>query len=195
MTTPFTVGLVTMRSGLEPARNLDAAVKLIEEAKAGGADYVQTPEMTNIVANKRELMLAATVPEEDDKSLAAFRTLARKLGIHLHIGSLAVRISPDRAANRSFLIDPQGEIVARYDKIHMFDVDLAGGESYRESRSYRPGAISHAAPGAGRSRRVVPGEPGGLHQADRRGALAFAPARARDREHRVHVRGGAGRPP
>ena len=139
MTTTFTVGLVQMRSGLDPARNLDAAVKLIEEAKANGADYVQTPEMTNIVANKRDVMLAATAPEESDTSLAAFRTLARKLGIHLHIGSLAVKISPERAANRSFVIDPQGEIVARYDKIHMFDVDLAGGESYRESRSYRPG--------------------------------------------------------
>jgi deaminated glutathione amidase len=137
--TTFNVALVTMRSGLEPARNLETATKLIEEAKARGADYVQTPEMTNIVANKRDLMLAATVPEEDDTSLAAFRALARKLGIHLHIGSLAVRISPDRAANRSFLIDPKGEIAARYDKIHMFDVDLAGGESYRESRSYRPG--------------------------------------------------------
>ena len=137
--TTFNVGLITMRSGLEPRRNLDMAVKLIEEAKARGADYVQTPEMTNIVANRRDLMLAATVPEEDDASLAAFRTLARGLGIHLHIGSLAIKISPERAANRSFLIDPQGEILARYDKIHMFDVDLAGGESYRESRSYRPG--------------------------------------------------------
>ncbi|MEA2936881.1 MAG: deaminated glutathione amidase, partial [Alphaproteobacteria bacterium] len=94
---------------------------------------------TNIVANRRDLMLAATAPEESDPSLAAFRALAKRLGIHLHIGSLAIRISPERAANRSFLIDPQGEIVARYDKIHMFDVDLAGGESYRESRSYRPG--------------------------------------------------------
>jgi predicted amidohydrolase len=139
MTATFTVGLVQMRSGLDPARNLDAAVKLIEEAKAAGADYVQTPEMTNIVANRRDVMLAAVAPEESDASLAAFRTLARKHGIHLHIGSLAIKVSPERAANRSFLIDPQGEIVARYDKIHMFDVDLAGGESYRESRSYQPG--------------------------------------------------------
>ena len=138
----FTVGLVTMRSGLDPRRNLETAIKLIEEAKARGADYVQTPEMTNIVANRRDLMLAATVPEEDDLSLAAFRALARKHALHLHIGSLAIRISPERAANRSFLIDPQGEIIARYDKIHMFDVDLAGGESYRESRSYRPGELA-----------------------------------------------------
>jgi predicted amidohydrolase len=139
MTTSFTIGLVQLRSGLVPERNLDAAAALIKRAKADGADYVQTPEMTNIVANRRDVMLAAVVEVEKDTSLAAFRMLARELGIHLHVGSLAIRISPDRAANRSFLIDPQGEIVARYDKIHMFDVDLAGGESYRESRSYRPG--------------------------------------------------------
>jgi predicted amidohydrolase len=142
MTSTFTVGLVQMRSGLQPAANLETATRLIGEAKAAGADYVQTPEMTNIVANKRDVMLAAVAPEENDTSLATFRTLARELGIHLHVGSLAIKISPDRAANRSFLIDPQGEIVARYDKIHMFDVDLAGGESYRESRSYRPGELA-----------------------------------------------------
>jgi predicted amidohydrolase len=139
MTSSFAVGLVQMRSGLVPASNLDAATKLIREAKSAGADYVQTPEMTNIVANRRDLMLAATAPEESDSSLAAFRDLARQLGIHLHIGSLAIKVSPQRAANRSFVIDPRGEIIARYDKIHMFDVDLAGGESYRESRSYQPG--------------------------------------------------------
>ena len=125
-----------------PQANLDAAVKLIEEAKASGADYVQTPEMTNIMEIKREQLFAAIAPEESDTSLAAFRELARKLGIHLHVGSLAIKISPDKAANRSFLIDPQGEIVARYDKIHMFDVDLANGESYRESRNYRPGELA-----------------------------------------------------
>jgi len=135
----FTVGLIQMRSGLVPGANLDTATKLIREAKAAGADYVQTPEMTNIVANRRDQMLAATAPEDHDASLGAFRALARTLGIHLHIGSLAIKISPERAANRSFVIDPRGEIMARYDKIHMFDVDLAGGESYRESRSYQPG--------------------------------------------------------
>jgi predicted amidohydrolase len=139
MTSSFTVGLIQMRSGLVPAANVDAATKLIREARAAGANYVQTPEMTNIVANRRDQMLAATVPEERDSSLAAFRSLARELGIHLHIGSLAIQVSPERAANRSFVIDPHGEIIARYDKIHMFDVDLAGGESYRESRSYQPG--------------------------------------------------------
>jgi len=135
----FTVGLVQMRSGLSPAANLETATGLIEAAKASGADYVLTPEMTNILALQRERLFAAIVAEEDDQSLARFRELARRLGIYLHVGSLAIKVSPDRAANRSFLIDRAGEIVGRYDKIHMFDVDLAGGESYRESRNFRPG--------------------------------------------------------
>ncbi len=135
----FTAALVQLRSGLNPQANLDAAVKLIGEAKRGGADYVQTPEMTNIMVLQREQLFAAIVPEESDAGLATFRELARALGIYLHIGSLAIRVSPEKAANRSFLIDPKGEIVARYDKIHMFDVDLDKGESYRESRNFRAG--------------------------------------------------------
>jgi predicted amidohydrolase len=135
----FRVGLVQMRSGRTPAANVDAAVKLIAEAKAGGADYVQTPEMTNILEAQREALLAAIRPEHEDPSLAAFRDAARHHRLWLHVGSLALKASPDRAVNRGFLIDPTGEIAARYDKIHMFDVDLANGESYRESRSYAPG--------------------------------------------------------
>jgi predicted amidohydrolase len=141
----FTAGLVQMRSGLSPQANLDAALKLIGEAKAQGADYVLTPEMTNILEVKRERLFAAIAPEEQDASLAALRELARKLGIFVHIGSLAIKLSAEKAANRGFLIDRTGEIVARYDKIHMFDVDLAGGESYRESRNYRPGDLAVAA--------------------------------------------------
>ncbi|HEY6256023.1 MAG TPA: carbon-nitrogen hydrolase family protein [Xanthobacteraceae bacterium] len=140
----FTVGLIQMRSGLDPAANLDAASKLIAEAKAGGADYVLTPEMTNIMELKRERLFAAIVAEEEDRSLAAFRELARKLAIHLHVGSLAIKLPGERAANRSFLIDREGEIVARYDKIHMFDVDLGNGESYRESRNFRSGELAIA---------------------------------------------------
>jgi len=128
-----------MRSGLTPAANVDVAAKLIGEAKSAGAYYAQTPEMTNILAAKREQLLATVVEEDADPSLASFRDLARKFGLYIHIGSLAIKVSPDRAANRAFLIDPKGEIAARYDKIHMFDVDLEGGESYRESRTYRPG--------------------------------------------------------
>jgi len=138
----FRVGLIQMRSGRSVAANIDAAAKLIGEAKSGGADYVQTPEMTNLMEASRDKLLASVVEEDQDSSLATFRELARTLAIHLHVGSLAVKATPDKAANRSFLIDPQGEIVARYDKIHMFDVDLPGGESYRESRTYRAGEIA-----------------------------------------------------
>jgi predicted amidohydrolase len=141
----FRVGLIQMRSGRTPAANADAAIRLIRDAKASGADYVQTPEMTNIMEVKRQEMFAAIAAEESDASLAAFRETARTQRLWVHVGSLAIKISPDRAVNRSLLIDPQGEIVARYDKIHMFDVDLAGGESYRESRNYRPGEIAIAA--------------------------------------------------
>ena len=141
----FMVGLVQLRSGLDPVVNLDAAVRLIEEAKAAGADYVLTPEMTNIMELKRERLFAAIVEEEADKSLAAFRERARKLAIHLHVGSLAIKLAGERAANRSFLIGREGEIIARYDKIHMFDVDLANGESYRESNNFRPGELAVAA--------------------------------------------------
>jgi predicted amidohydrolase len=91
---------------------------------------------------KRERLLATITDEEADTSLATFRELARALQIYVHVGSLAIKVSPDRAANRGFLIDPRGEIAARYDKIHMFDVDLANGESYRESRTYRPGELA-----------------------------------------------------
>ena len=138
----FTAALVQMRSGLSPQANLDAAARLINEARERGAHYVLTPEMTNILEVKRERLFAAIATEESDASLAAFRELARRLRIFLHVGSLAIKLSADRAANRSFLIDESGEIIARYDKIHMFDVDLAGGESYRESRNYRPGEIA-----------------------------------------------------
>jgi deaminated glutathione amidase len=140
----FRVGLVQMRSGRTPAQNVDAATKLIKEAKTGGAEYVLTPEMTNILERKREDLFAALAPEEKDRSLAAFRDLARRLGIWVHVGSLAIEVLPQKAVNRSFLIDPKGEIAARYDKIHMFDVDLAGGESYRESGSYQPGELAVA---------------------------------------------------
>jgi predicted amidohydrolase len=135
----FNAAMIQMRSGLSPAANLDDAARMIGEAKAAGADYAQTPEMTNLLAANREQLFATIVEEERDASLAAYRELARKLGIFIHVGSLAIKVSHDKAANRSFLITPQGDIAARYDKIHMFDVDLGNGESYRESRNYQPG--------------------------------------------------------
>ncbi|MGN6463486.1 MAG: nitrilase-related carbon-nitrogen hydrolase, partial [Pseudolabrys sp.] len=141
----FKAGLIQMRSGLTPSKNIDDAAALISQAKAAGADYVQTPEMTNILALKREDLLAQITTEDNDNSLAALREIARRNKIHLHIGSLAIKSSDERASNRSFLIDPTGDIIARYDKIHMFDVDLDNGESYRESRNFAPGDLGVAA--------------------------------------------------
>jgi predicted amidohydrolase len=138
----FKAAMIQMRSGLMPAANVDAAARMIGEAKNAGAEYVLTPEMTNILAGRREQLFSAIVEEEKDPSLATFRELARKLGIFVHVGSLAIKVGHDRAANRAFVIDPKGEIAARYDKIHMFDVDLSGGESYRESNNYRPGELA-----------------------------------------------------
>ncbi len=138
----FKAAMIQMRAGMQPAANVDAAVRMIGEAKAAGAEYVQTPEMTNIMEVKRERLFSTIVAEEQDSSLATLRELARKLGIYVHIGSLAIKAGHERAANRAFLIDPRGEIAARYDKIHMFDVDLSGGESYRESRTYRAGELA-----------------------------------------------------
>ncbi len=138
----FKAGLIQMRSGLEPQANLTAALALIDEARRAGADYVQTPEMTNILALKRDHLFSVIVSEEQDPTLATLRDLARQIGIYIHIGSLAIKASPEKAVNRSFLIDRKGDVAARYDKIHMFDVDLAGGESYRESNNYRAGELA-----------------------------------------------------
>ncbi len=138
----FKVGLIAMRSGLEPQANLNAVLAAIDQAKRAGADYVQTPEMTNVLESKRDRLLANIVADDNDPTLATLREVARKLSIYIHVGSLAIKASHEKAVNRSFLIDRKGDVVARYDKIHMFDVDLAGGESYRESNTYRAGELA-----------------------------------------------------
>jgi predicted amidohydrolase len=143
MTSPtprrFRAGLVQLRAGRSIAANLDSAEVLIRRAGRGGAAYVQTPENTALMELEPERVLAQAQPEDENVPLARLRALARELGIWLHVGSLAIRLDPERVASRSFLITPEGEIAARYDKLHMFDVDLAGGESYRESHYYCPG--------------------------------------------------------
>ena len=148
MTEPkkFRAALVQMRTGRDVIGNIDAAARLVREAKSLGAIYVQTPEQTSLMELDRAALFAHIVEEERDPALAAFQELARELQIYLHIGSLAVKISPEKAANRTFVIDPKGEIAARYDKIHMFDVNLANGESYRESNTYRPGEAAVVVP-------------------------------------------------
>lgn len=141
MTAPtvFRAACVQMRSGMTPAANIDQASTLIREAVGAGASYVQTPEMSNAVCRDRDTLFANLALEEADPMLAAFRALARERSIHLHAGSLAILRPDGKVANRAFVIDPHGEIVARYDKIHLYDVDLPNGESWRESRTYTGG--------------------------------------------------------
>src|SRR5947209_16303 len=105
-TSTFRVAMIQMRAGRAPHANVDKAAALIGEARRGGADYVLTPEMTNVMEVHREALFGSIVAEDDDASLATFRELARTLGIYVHVGSLAVRVSPDKAANRSFLTVP-----------------------------------------------------------------------------------------
>jgi hypothetical protein len=135
----FTAAMVQMRTGLLPEPSLEQAASLIREAARQGADYVQTPEVSNMMQQSRKALFEHLATEEEDRSLKAYRALAAELKIHLHIGSLALRASPEKAVNRSFLIGPDGTLMASYDKIHMFDIDLPGGESYRESANYQPG--------------------------------------------------------
>lgn len=135
----FRMALVQMCSGRVVDKNVDAAETLIREAAKGGAAYVLTPEMTTLMELDRARLLAAVTPEEGNAAIAQFTALARELGIWLHIGSMPVLVGDDKLANRSYLIAPEGRIVARYDKIHMFDVDLGSGESYKESANYDPG--------------------------------------------------------
>ena len=135
----FTAAMVQMRTSLSPEASFEQAEGLIRDAAAQGANYVQTPEVSNLIQKTRKALFELLAPEQEDLSLKAYRELARELKIHLHIGSLALRATPERAVNRSFLIAPDGSILASYDKIHMFDIELDGGESYRESANYQPG--------------------------------------------------------
>jgi predicted amidohydrolase len=138
----FRAAAVQMRSGLDVAANVTAATELIRQAAGAGAQYVLTPEMTTILDRDRKRLLAAISPEADDPSLKRFQKLGAELGIYLHIGSMAIKLDNNAVANRAFLIGPDGAILTRYDKIHMFDVELGNGESYRESRLYRPGGAA-----------------------------------------------------
>ena len=136
---PFVAAMVQLRTGLLPGPSFEQAAALIRDAAAHGADYVQTPEVSNMMQVNRAALFEHLASEDEDVSLKGYRALARELKIHLHIGSLALRATPERAVNRSFLIGPGGDILASYDKIHMFDIDLGNGESYRESANYQPG--------------------------------------------------------
>ena len=133
--------LLQMSSGDDPLANLAVTQAMVTEAAAGGADLILTPEVTNCLSGSRARQDQVLRHQDDDPTLAALRAQAADLGIWLLIGSLALKThdADGRFANRSFLIGPQGQIAAQYDKIHMFDVDVSATETYRESAGYRPG--------------------------------------------------------
>ncbi len=138
----FTAACVQLASDIEPEANVTAAAEAIRRARDAGADFVLTPETTDMLEMRRRDAFAKARGEDEHPGLEKLRGLAAELGCWLLIGSLVIRLSAERLANRSFLIDPAGRIAARYDKIHMFDVEVPDGQSYRESKSYRAGATA-----------------------------------------------------
>ena len=141
----FVAAAIQMRSGTSVADNVAAMESLVREAVSLGATYVQTPEMTGALMRDRAALKASLRDEANDPVVAAAARLATELGVHVHIGSTAIDAGDGRIANRGFLFSPAGFTLASYDKIHMFDVDLDNGESWRESATYQPGAMARAA--------------------------------------------------
>ena len=143
---PFTAACIQHTAGPDPEPNLRIVTELVRRARDAGADLIMTAEASNLIESGRRRRDKART-EGEDPFLAGMRELARELGVWLLLGSLVIDPAgepgaapgEERLANRSFLLDATGAIVARYDKIHMFDIDLANGESYRESNAYRPG--------------------------------------------------------
>jgi len=136
----FRAACVQLRSGDDVAENIRDAAKWIRVAAKEGADFIATPENTTLMAPDAGAKLALSYDEAHDPALPVFGDLAKELGIWLLIGSLAIKVSGTKTANRSFLFSPDGRIAARYSKIHLFDVDLPSGETYRESNTVAGGA-------------------------------------------------------
>jgi len=147
--TPIRIAAAQMRSGLEPAANLDALDALVASAVAGGAQYVLSPEVTVAFAENREGLARVAGPAEDNGDIARAAEIADAHGVYLHLGSLAVALPDGRFANRSILFGPDGAIIASYDKIHLFDASLPGLREYRESATYKGGDVAVVTPAAG----------------------------------------------
>ncbi|SME95595.1 Predicted amidohydrolase [Xaviernesmea oryzae] len=141
----FKAAAIQMCSGVDPEKNAADMARLVRDAAAQGATYIQTPEMTGALQRDRKAMREVLRDEVNDIIVATARGLASELDIHLHIGSTAIARDDGKIANRAFLFAPDGRQVATYDKIHMFDVDLDNGESWRESSAYEPGAEAKVA--------------------------------------------------
>ena len=139
----FRVALVQMRSGRDVRDNLLEAEAFIRDAARKGAQFIQTPENTLLMETETARLFERIAPEDATESVPYFSTLARSLGVWLHIGSIAIKVGEKRAVNRAFLFAPDGQIALRYDKIHMFDVNLPSGETYRESATFVPGNTAY----------------------------------------------------
>ncbi|WP_244466975.1 carbon-nitrogen hydrolase family protein [Devosia geojensis] len=140
------IAALQMRSGIEPEANMDALEALAEEAAGQGARYLLSPEVTVVFAESREQLASIAGPYEGNPHLERAAGIARRHGVHLHVGSLAVALPDGRFANRSVLFSPDGRVEATYDKIHLFDATLAGLRDYRESATYRGGERAVTAP-------------------------------------------------
>lgn len=138
--TKLTVACVQTNTTRDPQENIARVSPMIREAAARGARLITTPEIVGMLEPKRDQALAKARPEETHEVLAAFRGLAAELGVWLLVGSVSIKVSDDKMSNRSFLLDDRGQIVARYSKIHMFDVQVGDGQTYRESNTYQPGS-------------------------------------------------------
>ncbi|HUN49697.1 MAG TPA: nitrilase-related carbon-nitrogen hydrolase, partial [Candidatus Sulfotelmatobacter sp.] len=143
----FKLACVQITASDDIQANIDATSAFIRAAHAAGAELIATPENTGLMAAKSDITLAKAQPEAEHAALAAYRRLAAELKTWLLIGSIGVKLPGEaRIANRSYLIQPSGQVAASYDKIHMFDVELASGERYRESRTFRPGDTARLTP-------------------------------------------------
>lgn len=141
----FKAAAIQMCSGVNPEKNAVEMEKLIREAAANGAVYVQTPEMTGAIQKDRAALRAVLKDENSDIIATTAAKLAKELGIYVHVGSTAIARDDGKIANRGFLFAPDGQRICTYDKIHMFDVDLDNGESWRESAAYEPGKDARVA--------------------------------------------------
>lgn len=135
----FNAACIQVTAGRELEPNIAAASELVRRARDAGADLVLMPENVAMMEWGKANITAKAMPEDRHPALAAFREVARETGVWLHAGTLAVKLADGMVANRAFVIDPAGTVMASYDKIHMFDVDLDNGESYRESATFAPG--------------------------------------------------------
>ncbi len=138
----FVAACLQVNASNDMAANIAVADDLTRKAVVRGAQFVLMPENVSMMEWGRDNIIAKAMPEETHAALKAFRALAKELSIWLHCGSLAVLLPNRKVANRTYVVDPSGNVVAKYDKIHMFDVDLGNGESYRESATFEPGNSS-----------------------------------------------------